>query len=130
MRPTKTTQGGRGLGLAVAGLALLLLAPACPPAPVPPTADADAEVAQDDASAVNPDAQPQPPPPPPVQDACSAFCAILTQLGCSEGAQANCASTCRHVIDSGLTDLKISCVSAAKTVAQVKACGSVKCVGK
>jgi len=73
-------------------------------------------------------------PPPPPQEAapapdptgCAAACANIAKLGCPEG-NTSCVSACAHTQDSGVTDLKPACLAAAKTVADLQKCGTVKC---
>ena len=76
---------------------------------------------------------PAKPSPHPVGDAapdgcsCALACSNLASLGCQEGVAANCTATCQHVESSRLTELHPTCLSAAKTKAEARACGSVAC---
>ena len=61
---------------------------------------------------------------------CASACANLSALGCPEGNPSggkSCAETCEHTQSTHLTDLKPACLSAARTVADARACGSVAC---
>ena len=63
-------------------------------------------------------------------DFCPAACANLIKLGCPEGledAGQGCTSVCEHTQSSKLFNMKASCLAAAKTKTEVKACGSVTC---
>ena len=92
---------------------------ACPPSPVSPPNDAsDASPAPiDDAS--DADAEPDGR----RRDRYDAACAQLKALGCKEGAASNCAATMRSA-DGKLVDLMPACVTAAKSVQAVRACGA------
>lgn len=57
---------------------------------------------------------------------CHTACVNLAALGCPEGG-ASCDLTCVHVVASGLTDLRVDCLTAAKTKEAARACGSVSC---
>lgn len=87
---------------------------ACPPSPSPPTPDSgDSGV-------------------PPLGDAgatdCKLICARLAIVGCVEGKDEKCVPTCMHVQRSQITTFPIACLSAARTKAEVHACGSsVEC---
>lgn len=83
---------------------LLLLAAACTPSNVTPPPDADA-------------ARPGP------SSACPAACAAMAAVQCPEGAASNCVEVCVHATASALTPLKTDCLSAAKSQAEVRACG-------
>jgi hypothetical protein len=54
-------------------------------------------------------------------------CANLNALGCPEGAKANCAAVMQTAQEAHLTDLRPSCLAAAKTQDEARACGSVTC---
>ena len=67
--------------------------------------------------------------PPPADDqsggaSCAAACSRLLELGCPEGEGA-CAATCSRA--SELRSLPLACWAAAKTKADAKACGSLRC---
>ena len=53
------------------------------------------------------------------------------ELRCPEADDADggdsCEVACRHAQEGGLTDLRPRCLAAAKTVDELRACGSVKC---
>jgi hypothetical protein len=69
---------------------------------------------------VPPDAAPSP------SGDCVGYCNRLTLLLCDEGdADAGCVATCNRVVASRLTNLKFSCVNAATTKADARACGLV-----
>lgn len=77
---------------------------------------------------------PAKPSPAPVGDAapdagsCAIACSNLASLGCQEGVADNCTSTCEHVETTRLTELHPSCLAAAKTKAEARACSkSVAC---
>ena len=67
-------------------------------------------------------------PVPPAPDAapvatCASACARLAFLGCPEGLQADCASTCRDT-QGVLTDLHLGCLASAPDAETVRACGT------
>ena len=68
----------------------------------------------------------QPVPTPPPVDY-SAVCAHLSDLGCSEGKAPECAAVFARIQDGRMSDLQPSCLMAAKTPAEVRACTSVAC---
>lgn len=56
---------------------------------------------------------------------CGAACANVTKIGC---VLPNCPTVCVHVMSTpGFDNLNLPCLKAAKTVADVQACGTVKC---
>ncbi|MGA9210472.1 MAG: hypothetical protein WB347_21940 [Terriglobales bacterium] len=58
---------------------------------------------------------------------CQAACANLATLGCAEGIDPTCVTTCTSAQTRGLTDLKPACLAAAIGVGDVQACGTVAC---
>jgi hypothetical protein len=68
--------------------------------------------------------------PSPSQAGCTEACANLVVLGCSEGTDPTCATTCQEAQDSGKLDLRPACLAAAKSVGEVLACGTVVCVAR
>lgn len=63
-------------------------------------------------------------------DACYAACVTLVNLGCPEGnpsSGASCIDVCVHTEQTGVFELKPSCIASARTVDGVKACGTVRC---
>ena len=72
---------------------------------------------------------PAPAPSPPIPPAAiyEEACANLAGLGCSEGVDASCAAT-MQATDGKVVDIKAACLAAAKTVGDVRACGTVECV--
>lgn len=74
--------------------------------------------------------KPQPAPPPPVLDGgtCASACANLKALGCPEAdADPPCETVCAKVQAFEMTDLRLACLTAARTKAEARACKSVKC---
>lgn len=77
---------------------------------------------------------PLPPSPQPDEadsvDACKPSCAKLRTLGCSEGFASisgnSCERTCAKALE--LRDLPLRCWAESATVAEAKACGSLRCV--
>lgn len=110
--------------VAVAYVALLAVTQGCPPAPEPPHTDPNdgGEDGED----------------PPVESAtfpiCAKACATLKRLGCPEADRPDGGSTCYAVCAkaerSGKFGLRPSCVAVSKSQADVKACGSIRCLGK
>lgn len=82
----------------------------CHPEPVVPEVDADGGV-QVDAKA----------------PACVRACSRLAAIGCLEGADVACVSTCEHAQATRITDLHPECLAAAKDKQAARACGSVTC---
>jgi len=70
---------------------------------------------------------PTPDPPPPGLDPYVSACATLAAIGCQEGLKANCASKMREAQEARMTEMHVSCLDAATTKAQARACGSVRC---
>ena len=66
------------------------------------------------------------PPTPPVTDY-AGVCAHLLDIGCGEGAAANCAATMERTDRDRLTNLHLQCLLDAGDRAQARACGSVDC---
>lgn len=64
-------------------------------------------------------------------DDCGKACVNLKLLDCPEGDDNDggdsCYVVCRHTQTSGLTNLKPSCLSSAKSVEEIRACGTAKC---
>ena len=59
--------------------------------------------------------------------ACVRACSQLARIGCLEGADVGCVSTCQHAQQSRVTDLHPECLAAAKDKQAARACGSVVC---
>lgn len=64
--------------------------------------------------------------------ACAKACINLGALGCPEaravdGGQ-SCYAVCAHAEETHKFDLKPACLAAAKSIAEAKACGSVRCL--
>jgi hypothetical protein len=63
---------------------------------------------------------------------CAKACANLATLGCPEARRVDggqtCYAVCVHTEETHKFDLKPTCLAAAKTVAEAKACGSVRCL--
>jgi len=101
--------------------------PACPPAPVPPSPpDASVEVGVEDVAveAAAPDVAPVVPEVPMPQTPCSLACGNLAILGCP-GNKPNCLATCEHVTMQHLTELKLPCLTKAKSCDEAIACGTL-----
>ena len=99
----------------LAVLSLAMLAPACPPPPTPSPPPA-------------PDAGPAPPPP--VDGGATVYdqaCAAIAAAGCTEGRDPTCAATLQHIDGAHITPLDVQKCAAAKTKADVRACGSIRC---
>lgn len=66
-----------------------------------------------------------------VERACGNACAQLAQLGCPEAnpnpGGEGCYTVCAKAEASRKFTLKPGCLSAAKTIAAVRACGTVRC---
>lgn len=62
---------------------------------------------------------------------CAKACANLGKLGCPEAATVDggdsCYAVCAHAVTSHKFDFKAACLTAAKSAAEAKACGSVRC---
>jgi hypothetical protein len=58
---------------------------------------------------------------------CQTACANLDRLGCPEGKDPLCASTCVKVQSQGLTDVHPECLAAAASPEAARACGTVTC---
>lgn len=58
---------------------------------------------------------------------CACACACLAELGCPEGTNANCVSTCNHIVSTKITPYNPTCISAAKTVTAVQKCPAITC---
>lgn len=63
--------------------------------------------------------------------ACSRACAALERLGCPEAERPDggrtCYAVCADAERGGKFSLKPSCVAASKSVAELRACGTVRC---
>lgn len=107
----------------------------CPPTPSPVTptndasdaalpilTDATGPLAPDDADAAG------------SKSACARACVKLASLGCPEAQTPegglSCSLVCSNADANGHFDLKPACIAAAKDVAAVRKCGSVRCLGK
>ena len=88
------------------------------PCPKPPENGADAGAAEEEGSRIK---YPQ----------CVKACVVLERLDCPEARKLdgglNCYGVCAETVSSGKFDLKPECVGAASTLAEVRACGSVRC---
>ena len=89
-------------------LAMLVIVQ-CTPTPVTPPTDGGRDASSGDSG-----------------DAIARACQNLATLGCAEG-NASCVTTMQHAQSTGITDLKPACLAAAKSKADVRACGSVAC---
>jgi len=62
---------------------------------------------------------------------CAQACSCMNSLSCPEAnppdSGDNCETVCNHTIDSGVFDMKPACLAAAQTLADLQACGTVKC---
>jgi hypothetical protein len=54
-------------------------------------------------------------------------CANIASLGCYEGTDPSCAPLMQRAQEARITDLKPSCLAAARSVGEVQACGTVSC---
>jgi hypothetical protein len=114
-------------------LVVAVLLVGCPPSPAPPPSpDASDATVPDMPDVVTPpvDATPAPQDANVPQDTCSLACANLRAFGCREGAEdagAGCTAVCRHTVDGGAFSINAACLAAAKSAADVHACGTVKC---
>lgn len=70
---------------------------------------------------------PPAPPPAPAGDDPEGACATLARLGCPEAQLA--AAVCPDVLRRAgeLRDLRTGCIAAARDVAELRACGTVRC---
>lgn len=63
---------------------------------------------------------------------CAKACAALKRLGCPEAERPDGGSTCYAVCakaeKSGKFGLRPNCVAASKTITDVKACGTIRCL--
>lgn len=104
---------------------LLLLLGACKPV-VTPTVDADASLVVEAGVAEASTADESVTMPP----LCVKVCTNLARLHCPEAVTPDggkpCVEVCQHSEAIGLT-LKPSCVAAAKTLDELRACGTVRC---
>ncbi len=123
---------------------------ACPPTPVVPTPDADATadvttvvVTVDDAALTDvnvavEDGHARKDASPPVVDAgpptlCQLACANVAKYPCIENSfdgGSGCLAVCTQTDTSKVFDMKPKCLADAKTLAALKACGTVKCTTK
>ena len=101
-------------------LSFALLAPACPPDPPKPPVPPDSGDAG----------------PPPIVDAggdaspatiYDRACSAIAAAGCPEGAKPNCAATMKHMAESGISPIDPKRCADAKTKADVRACGAIRC---
>lgn len=125
------TMSGFVLALAAALAVAMTGCPSSPPtSPQNDAADVyapDAQILVEDASllvldAGSPDLTASP---------CTKACANLRTLGCPEGAPdagESCEVVCKHT-ETGPFNLNPTCLQAAKTVAAVRACKTVTCLG-
>jgi hypothetical protein len=70
---------------------------------------------------------PDPPPTPPPSSACAAACENLSRLGCPEGDDIDCLSTCRSAQSARITNLRPDLLATAQTPEEVRAIGTVLC---
>ena len=70
---------------------------------------------------------PQPSPSPTPTPMAEAVCGHLANLKCPEGLKPTCATVVQKALDTKISNLKVDCLMAARTVAAVQACGSVEC---
>jgi len=54
-------------------------------------------------------------------------CANLAALGCAEGVDASCVSTFDRIVSARLILIDPSCLAAARSKADARACGGVEC---
>jgi len=54
-------------------------------------------------------------------------CANLAALQCPEGLRLDCELVAQKALNTGITDLKLECLAAAKTADEARACGTVTC---
>lgn len=74
---------------------------------------------------------PRPPPPPPApapSDSAEAACSTIARLRCPEATLTgpSCPAVIRRAEE--LRDMHLPCVAGARTVGELRACGSVRCV--
>jgi hypothetical protein len=99
----------------VVGLSLT----ACPQNPLVPPGDADAT--------------PNPNPVVVTTSTCGQACAEMRTLGCMEGFSADGGDTCEVVCQrtiGGTFDMKPSCIASQTSVAGVRSCKTVRCLGQ
>ena len=61
------------------------------------------------------------------KDWCPEACANVLALGCSEVLPGNCVAVCRDALAARITPLNPECMAKAKSRAEVRGCGSVRC---
>jgi hypothetical protein len=131
--------------LAALGTLLAYACVGCPPHPQPVVPDSSQDASADAGAAL---------PPTDAQDAstgaldagdpdggdldaarypaCAKACATLGKLGCPEAATVDggqsCYAVCGHAAETKKFDFKAPCLATAKTIADAKACGSVRCL--
>lgn len=62
--------------------------------------------------------------------ACARMCKSLLAIGCSEAKvepPGDCLSTCENIKSQPGMALNVECIAAAKTISQVRKCGTVRC---
>jgi len=106
------------LWFAVSLTFVLAACASCTPTPVPPTSDAALPDAGLETAPPALDAAPRAD----LTAACSAMCANLAKLGCTEGG-ASCQSECLLVQGKHTADLKPFCVADAGSPGDVTGCG-------
>ena len=105
-----------------------------PPAPPSPPLSWDAGPPQPlvppAPSPTVPPAPSPPSPPPPVGDAYDSACANEKALGCSAGLAADCAASMRNADKGHITHVPVACLTSAKSLVALKACGFVTCTAQ
>jgi hypothetical protein len=59
---------------------------------------------------------------------CSTSCANLKKLGCKEGVDTTCVTTCQKMVAKKVAPVPLSCFAKAKTKAVARACGGIDCL--
>lgn len=98
------------------------------PTPVPPPVPPPAPVV-DAGAPPAPAPVPVPPPPAPSPPASpyAAACANLATIPCPVGADTSCPLALEHMVTVLRMDPHVACLTTARTVAAVRACGSLTC---
>lgn len=90
----------------------------CPTPPAPTPGVPDAAITTTDAAPSLPDAS---------SDLVAA-CANMKTLGCAEGNDPLCPAVLGHGVDAHITRLDVPCLAGAKSKAEARGCGSVRCL--
>lgn len=112
--------------LSLLAVALLIGCPQLPPKPPVTDGDAAVDSAVLDSASMSDgfDGTYKP-------DVCSKACSKMSELGCPEGMPADagksCYTLCMDTQASKKFDLKPECIAVAKSVAEVRGCGTVRC---